>query len=180
MSVRGVRFRRFRRRREGSSAVEFALVGLPFFFMLFAIMEVGLIFVTDSILDNATSQTARLIRTGQAAGSNMTAGQFKTQLCNRMGIFSGDCPSRATVDVRVLTQFRNQTPPDPTASGTEFDGSKLTYVTGQPGSLVLVRVWYKQPLITPLMSQALSRLKDDNALLVATAAFRNEPYAPTS
>ena len=50
----------------------------------------------------------------------------------------------------------------------------------EPGSLVLVRVWYKQPLITPLMSQALSRLKDDNALLVSTAAFRNEPYAPTS
>ena len=156
------------------------MVGLPFFFMLFAIMEVGLIFVTDSILDNATSQTARLIRTGQAAGSNMTAAQFKTQLCDRMGIFRGDCPSRATVDVRVLTQFRNQTPPDPTASGTAFDGSQLTYVTGQPGSLVLVRVWYKQPLITPLMSQALSRLKDDNALLVSTAAFRNEPYAPTS
>lgn len=172
--------RRHRHRRNGSSAVEFALVGLPFFFMLFAIMEVGLIFVTDSILDNATSQSARLIRTGQAAGAGMTAAQFKTQVCDRMGIFSGDCPARATVDVRVMTQFRNQTPPDPTSSGTSFDPSQLTYVTGQPGSLVLVRVWYRQPLITPMMSQALSRLKDGNALLVSTTAFRNEPYAPTS
>lgn len=156
------------------------MVGLPFFFMLFAIMEVGLIFVTDSVLDGAASDTARLIRTGQAANAHMTADQFKTQLCNRMGIFRGDCPSRASVDVRVLTQFRNQTPPDPLANGTSFDDSQLTYVTGQPGSLMLVRVWYKQPLITPFLAQALSRLGDGSALLVSTTAFRNEPYTPPS
>lgn len=166
-------------RRRGASAIEFAFVGLPFFFMLFAILEVGLIFLTDSVLDGATKQAGRLIRTGQAAGANMTAAQFKTKLCEGMGVLGGDCAARATVDVRVLTQFRNQTPPDPTANGVSFDNSELTYVTGQPGSLVLVRVWYRQPLITPLMSQALSRLKDGNALLMATTTFRNEPYAPT-
>jgi Flp pilus assembly protein TadG len=171
---------RRRAARSGSSAVEFALVGLPFFFMLFAIMEVGLIFVTDSVLDGAASETARLVRTGQAAGSNMTAAQFKTQLCDEMGIFSGDCPSRASVDVRELTQFRNQTPPDPMANGSSFDSSQLTYVTGQPGSLMLVRVWYKQPLITPFLAQALSRLDDGSTMLISTKAFRNEPYTPAS
>lgn len=169
-----------RSRRDGSSAVEFAFVGMPFFVMLFAIMEIGLVFVTDSILDNATIETARLVRTGQAAASSMTAAQFKTQLCSRMSIFSGDCPSRASVDVRALPQFRNVVPPDPMASGTAFDDSTLTYVSGQPGDLMLVRVWYKHPLMTPFLAQALSRLKDGNARLMATTAFRNEPYAPTS
>ena len=70
------------------------MVAFPFFFMLFAIMEVGLIFVTDSILENATIETGRLIRTGQAANSSLTAAQFKTSLCSRMSIFSSDCPSQ--------------------------------------------------------------------------------------
>ncbi len=148
--------------------------------MLFGIMEIGLVFVTDSVLDNATAESARLVRTGEASASSMTGAQFKTQLCNRMSIFSGDCPSRASVDVRTLPQFRNATPPDPMTSGTTFDESVLTYVTGQPGDLVLVRVWYRHPLVTPFLAQALSRLKDGNARLMATTAFRNEPYAPTT
>ena len=167
---------RDRSARSGSSAVEFALVGLPFFFMLFAIMEIGLIFVTDSILDNATVNTGRLVRTGQAAGAGMTGAQFKTELCSRMSIFSGDCEGRATVDVRTLPQFRNATPPDPLANGTNFDASGLTYVSGQPGDLMLVRVWYEQPLITPFLAQAISQLDDGNTMLMATTAFRNEPF----
>jgi Flp pilus assembly protein TadG len=165
-----------RRSRDGSSAVEFAMVAFPFFFMLFAIMEVGLIFVTDSILENATIETGRLIRTGQAANSSLTAAQFKTALCAKMSIFSGDCPTRATVDVREITQFRNVNPPDPLANGASFDSSALTYVTGQPGSLMLVRVWYAQPLITPFMAQSLSKLGNGAAMLTATTTFRNEPY----
>jgi Flp pilus assembly protein TadG len=165
-----------RRSRDGSSAVEFAMVAFPFFFMLFAIMEIGLIFVTDSILENATIETGRLVRTGQAAGSSLTASQFKTALCAKMSIFSGDCPTRATVDVREITQFRNANPPDPLANGKNFDGSSLTYITGQPGSLMLVRVWYAQPLITPFMAQSLSKLGNGSAMLTATTTFRNEPY----
>lgn len=168
-----------RRARDGSSAVEFAFVGLPFFIMLFAIMEIGLVFVTDSVLDNATIETGRLVRTGQAAGSSMTGPQFKTELCNRMSIFSGDCAGRATIDVRALPQFRNAAPPDPLANGATFDASGLTYISGQPGDLMLVRVWYTHPLVTPFLAQALSRLDDGDAMLLATTAFRNEPYAPT-
>lgn len=148
--------------------------------MLFAIMELGLIFVTDSILDNATAESSRLVRTGQAAGSITTSAEFKAELCDRMSIFSGDCPDRADVDVRSLTQFRNAEPPDPMESGTTFDSAALTYVTGQPGDLMLVRVWYRYPVVTPFLDQAMSRLKDGNAMLTATTAFRNEPYAPTT
>lgn len=168
--------RRLRSNRDGSVAIEFAMVAFPFFFMMFAIIEIGMIFVTDSILENATLETGRLVRTGQAAGSNMSATQFKTTFCDHMSIFASQCPSRATVDVRVINQFKNQTPPDPTANGTSFDTSQLTYDTGQPGSLVLVRVFYKQPLFTPFLAQALSKLGDGNTIMTATTTFRNEPY----
>lgn len=167
--------RRRRGNRDGSAAVEFAMVAFPFFFMMFAIIEIGMIFVTDSVLENAVIETGRLVRTGQAANASVTPEQFKTQFCSRMSIFSSQCPARATVDVRVIKQFRNQSPPDPMAGNT-FDTSKLGYETGQPGSLVLIRVFYKQPLFTPFLAKALSKMGDGNTIMTATTTFRNEPY----
>ena len=165
-----------RRSREGATAVEFAMVAFPFFFLLFAILEIGLLFVTDAVLENAVIETGRVIRTGEADNARITAEQFKASLCTRMTIFSADCPSRATVDVRAIAQFRNVAPPDPLANGKAFDASGLTYATGQPGSLMLIRVWYRQPLVTPFMSQAMSQLEDGDTILMATTTFRNEPF----
>src|SRR5690606_25010801 len=86
------RFRRgFLRATEGSAAIEFAMVALPFLFMLFAILELVVVFMLDSVLDNATVETGRLVRTGQASAAGMTATQFKTSVCARMSIFAGDC-----------------------------------------------------------------------------------------
>ncbi len=161
------------RNREGAAAVEFALVALPFCFMIFAILEVALIFTLDSVLENAAISTGRLVRTGQASAQGMTAAEFKTQLCRRMSIFSGDCDARTTIDVRVIPQF-NTTPPDPLA-GDGFDPSGLTYANGNPGDLILVRVWYRHPLLTTFLSQGLSDVGDRTAMLTATTAFRNEP-----
>ncbi len=153
------------------------MVALPFCLMMFAILELGLIFVTDSVLENATIETGRLIRTGRAADLGITtADQFKTSLCSRMSIFAPDCATRAAVDVRVIPQFATA-PPDPMAGAT-FNAAALTYCSGGPGSLVLVRVWYRQPLLTTFLAQGLSRLNDGTAMLTATTAFRNEPFAP--
>lgn len=165
-----------RRSREGATAVEFALIAFPFFLLLFAILEIALLFVTNSVLENAVIEAGRTIRTGEADATGLSAAQFKTSICNRMSIFSADCPARATVDVRAITQFRNASPPDPLANGTTFDASQLTYQKGDPGSLMLIRVWYKQPLFTPLVAQAMSKLKDGATILTATSTFRNEPF----
>jgi Flp pilus assembly protein TadG len=173
--LRRIKRRPGRQPRDGVAAVEFAMVAAPFFFMMFAIIEIGLIFVISSVLENATLQASRLIRTGQADTENISAAAFKTALCANMSVFENDCDARAAIDVRVIPQFR--TPPDPIASG-ELDPSALTYLPGDPGSLVLIRVWYAQPLATPFMSRALSRLESGDVMISATTAFRNEPYDP--
>lgn len=167
------RRRGFWRDRDGSAAVEFGMVALPFCMMIFAVLELGLVFVLDSVLENATIETGRLVRTGQATAQGMTAATFKTQLCSRMSTFQADCASRATVDVRVIPQFAT-TPPDPMSGGV-FNADSLTYSNGAPGSLMLVRVWYRQPLLTTFLAQGLSRLNDGTTILTATTAFRNEP-----
>jgi len=162
-----------RGRRDGSAAVEFGLVALPFIMMIFAILEIALIFLTDTVLENAVVDTGRQIRTGEAAGAGLTADQFKARICARMSAFANNCSSRLTVDVRVLPRFRDP-PPDP-LSGGGFNTAGLTYLPGQPGSIVIVRAWYKQPIFTPFMNQGAPRAGSDG-VLTATMAFRNEPY----
>lgn len=168
------RRRSWLRNRDGSAAIEFAMVAFPFFLMMFALLELGMVFVVDSVLANATFETGRLVRTGQASAASMTAEQFEADLCGRMSVFSADCADRISVDVRVIPSFSAPLP-DPMEDGKTFDESKLTFNYGVYGDLILVRVWYRQPLFTTFLSQGLSRLNDGSARLMSTTAFRNEP-----
>ena len=71
---------RKRHRREGAAALEFAFVALPFFVMIFAMLELGMAFVLDSMLENAASEQ----------GSRMTAMDNATRnagdMINRLSI----------------------------------------------------------------------------------------------
>jgi Flp pilus assembly protein TadG len=165
--------RGFGRAQDGAVAIEFAFVAFPLFFMIFAIIEVALYFTIDSVLDNAVTETGRMIRTGQASAEGMTREQFKALMCSQMSVFSSDCATRATVDVRVIPQFA--APADPLDDGV-FDPAEVnSYTNGAPGSLMMVRVWYRQPLFTSYLAKGLSRTNDGTYMLNATTAFRNEP-----
>ena len=88
----GKLFRRFRHNRRGSAMVEFALVAPIFFALLFAIIEVAMVFYASQVLETVTQDTARQIFTGQAQGANMTAAQFKSSLCGRaVALFDCQC-----------------------------------------------------------------------------------------
>lgn len=151
------------------------MVALPFFFMMYAIFEVGRAFVLSSTLENAVMDAGRKIRTGQVQTQGGTATTFKTEVCRQMGIFAGDCASRLSVDVRVLPQFSDPNPPDPTAGGT-FREDNLTFQPGGPEDIILVRTWFRQRLFTPFMASGLTRLSDGTAVISSATAFRNEPY----
>ncbi|AYG94469.1 pilus assembly protein [Brevundimonas naejangsanensis] len=164
-----------RRRREGSTAVEFAMVALPFFLLLFGILEIGLLLLVDALAETAVSDAGRQVRTGQAQELKLKPEDIKARLCANMSVFAADCPNRAFIDIRVVDDFSDPVAPDPLASGL-FDPSVLRYQPGGPGDRVLVRVWYEQPIITPFIAQALSRTTDHRVMLTTTLAFRNEPY----
>lgn len=168
-------FRAARRDRDGSAAVEFALIATPFFLMLFAILEIGLILVLNSVLENAATDASRLVRTGQAQQTKITREQFRDAFCRNMSVFARDCPERVFIDVRQVASFTNPGVPDPTSGGS-FNPAILTYQTGEPGSLMLVRIWYEQPVVSPFLANTLSKLGSGDVLLSTAAAFRNEPY----
>jgi Flp pilus assembly protein TadG len=56
---------RLARDEDGVTAIEFAMVGVPFFMMLFGIMGVGLYFFSVFNLENSIEQASRALRTGE-------------------------------------------------------------------------------------------------------------------
>ena len=101
VSVRNV-FGRFRRNRQGSAAVEFALIAPLFFGMLFAIIETAIIFFAGQVLEQGMADIARLMLTHQAQDTAMTEADFKTKLCDRIKVMFNCQGNMAnlTVDVK--------------------------------------------------------------------------------
>jgi Flp pilus assembly protein TadG len=165
--------------RRGATAVEFAMVAAPLCFMLFALIELALVFMVSSSLENATADAARTIRTGATqSGAGKTVNDFRNAVCDGLGWLSAQCKDSSNglaVDVRAYNSFRNQNPPDPLQSGT-FDKSKLIFNTGGPGDIVLVRVWFPWKLVTPFLQTALSQEKNGTRRINAVATFKNEPW----
>lgn len=161
--------------REGATAVEFALVAVPFFGLLLAIFEVAFILTTSAILESSVMSTGRLVRTGQIPAT-ATVDDFKSEICGRMSIFEESCLNRIEVDVQPVASFTNPGVSDPIVDGV-FDPNKTKIDIGEARSLMLLRVWYRQPLVSPFLGHAMTRLSNGETLLHATTAFRNEPYA---
>ena len=136
--------------REGAVAIEFAIVAIPFLFMMFSILEIGRLYALSSVLEDATMDAGRRIRTGEMQTSGASAATFRAAVCDRMSIFEGECEQRLSVDVRVMPQFANQTPPNPVAGGA-FSEGQLTYQPGGADDIVLVRTFWRAPLFAPLV-----------------------------
>ena len=103
-SVRGT-WRRFRRNRRGSAAVEFALVAPAFFALLFAIIETGIMFLAGQVLESVNQSSARMILTGQAQTQSFTQTQFANYVCSQVpALFT--C-GNIYVDVQSYPAFSN-------------------------------------------------------------------------
>ena len=167
---------RFRRNRDGAAAVEFAIVATPFLALMFGILDLGLVFLVSTTLENAVDEASRTIRTGELQSAGGTATTFKTAVCDEMSWLGSGCSSAVHVDVRTFPKFSDVTFTDPTTNGA-FDDSKTQFTTGGSEDIVLVRVYYEWSLMVPLMSPGLSNLSNNKRMISATATFRTEPYA---
>ena len=171
-------FVRFARDERGAEALEFALVSFPFIALVLGILELGMIFLISTTLENATMDASRRIRTGElqtAGGSVQTA--FMDTICGEMtwmGTVTA-CEATLSVDVRTLTAFQNAGLPDP-VTGKVFNKAALTFVPGNANDIVLVRAYYPWTLFTPSLDGNLYQLANGQTLIKSTATFRNEPY----
>jgi Flp pilus assembly protein TadG len=166
--------RRFHRNRRGSAAVEFALVAPLFFAVLFAIIELSLVFFASQILETVTQDTARLVMTGQAQTAAYTQAQFKNAVCAKLTVMF-DCANGVSIDVQSYKTFALIDVADPIDSGKNFVAPN-NYLPGGPGDIVVVRLFYKWPLFVTGLGFNVSNIGTNQRLLTATAAFQNEPY----
>jgi Flp pilus assembly protein TadG len=165
---------RFAREQDGATVIEFAIVVAPFLALLFAIIETAMVFFAGQTLETAVADSSRLILTGQAQKQNLDANAFKAQVCARL-VAMFDCNNGIMIDVRTASSFGAANTGSPVdASGNIVNN--FTYDAGKAGDIVVVRVMYQWPVIMPGLGYNLGNLANGKRLLMATAAFRNEPF----
>ena len=180
ISIRQIR--RYLKNREGTAAIEFAILAIPFFMLLFAILELAIVFFINSTLTHSVSEASRQIRTGnfQACGSKE---KFKELVCaNMQGL--GNCEKRLRIDVVTDNSFNTITlpappaPPDPDPSDpTAEDIENGTYTNTVASAPVIVRGLYYHKLVLPPQLTRLENISGKGIrLLAATTAFKNEPF----
>ena len=172
--------RRWRRDESGTTAVEMAIVAVPFFMLMFGIIQLGYRFFAAEALETATAEGARTIMTGQAqrnAGIG-SASDFRDQvLCNparRLVPDFMDC-TKIVVDVRQLTAFS-----DPSFGASAADllmGGGGTYSPGGRNAIVVARDAYPLPAVAPGLIPGAVQINGEMKLpLLSTFVFRNEPF----
>jgi Flp pilus assembly protein TadG len=166
--------RRFRRDEKGTTAIEFGLVAAPFFALLFAVIETAFVFFAGQALEIAVADSSRLIMTGQAQSQNFSEQQFKNAVCSRLSAMF-DCQGNIHIDVRSYSGFGGVNMSKPINDQGELV-QDFTYNPGNAEDIVVVRVMYEWPLRVPMLGLNLADLSNGKRLLMATAAFRNEPY----
>ena len=146
-------------------------MAVPCIFLILAMLQTALIFLAGQVLETAVAGSSRLILTGQA--QSVTQSTFATAVCGKIpALFNcGDL----IIDVQAYSAFASADTSTPTLTFNSQGQVTNTwgYHPGGPGDIVVVRMMYQWPV---LLGFSLSNLSNGNRLLMATAAFKNEPY----
>ena len=172
-------FRRFGRNRDGSTAIEFTLLAIPFSLLVFAILESCIAFAAQEVMANATDDIARQLRTGQLRAADVTETSLKKAICDRMAIMvAKDCPD-LEVDLREFATFADAAKVKVKITGGAAPDIDKTGFDVKPGKALtknMLRVFYRWPVITNLMSKSMSTLKGNKTLHFASVTWQNEPF----
>ena len=161
---------------EGVTAIEFSLMATPFFFIVIGIIELSMMYVANSMLLGGVEDAARQIRTGQTQGATGETPQqaFENSFCETSGVLL-DC-NNIQYEVETINDFSAADMSMPT-----FDkNGKLIappFDLGGSSSIVLVRVIYFYPLMTPLIGKFFADSPNNTKLMMATLVVQNEPYS---
>lgn len=167
---------RFRSNRHGTVAIEFALIAIPFFWLIFAIIEVALSFTAQEVMANVTDDIARQLRTGELRAANVSGDQLRERICARLLMPASGCPD-LVVDLQSYTSFANVPVTIPLTTGRDVDPTGFDNKPGGASTINQLRVFYRWPIFTDLLKDRISNIDGGGrTLLFSTATWRNEPY----
>lgn len=173
----------FVRNRRGSTAIEFAILALPFALLVFAILESCISFAGQEVMANITDDVARQLRTGQLRPADVAGGKLTTLICGRLQIIvSTDCPQQLLVDLREYPTFADAATATFKIQNGDvvlMQGTNSQPFANTPGlaeSKNMLRVFYKWPVMTDLMAKSMANLSGGRTLHFASVTWQNEPF----
>lgn len=178
--------RRWGRDDSGTSAIEFALVVLPFFALVMGIITIGVQYLTAHFLEHGVEAAARQIRTGEAQKAGLKLSDFRRLFCNAAG-FMIVCDDRLVIHIKSNAEFAGLTP----LTNCLTDGN-LTPAEGNPDDAVRTRAgdasaavvvsacyeWDMGLGFWQTIWNVISPMPvvQGKPILSAVAAFRSEPF----
>jgi Flp pilus assembly protein TadG len=164
---------------KGSAAVEFAMVSFPFFYVLGAVLEIGLMLFTEYALQASVQEASRLIRTGQAQKAGMSGDAFKSKVCETAGIII-DCMGKTSINVNSLASFSalDSASPDLTDVGPDAGGAPTnSFNAGAASTSTSIIVTYDWDFVLPFMEVFGNIEGGKKRRLIGFSVFRNEPFS---
>ncbi|MBY5651364.1 pilus assembly protein [Rhizobium leguminosarum] len=193
---RFLRFRALARSRDGAAAIEFALLAIPYFLVIFAILETFVAFAAEELVSNAVDTMSRRMRTGQITynlgrTTDMNEAQFRQVFCDEVSILircsatEVATPSKLYLDVQTFSTFSaipTTIPKVSTDKYADINTAAFKYAPGGAGTINMVRAYYRWEIITDLVRPYITTIRPSGGsmpsqyLIVGTAAFQNEQY----
>ncbi len=181
-AARGTFARRFLGDRRGTTAIEFAMLAIPFALLVFAILESCISFAAQEVMANATDDIARQLRTGQLRQADIAGDLLKGRICAKLQIVSQDCPLVLQVDLRQFTTFAAAAAASFKIAGDKVEltgvaNTSFQTTIGPSESRNMLRVFYPWPVMTDFMAKYMSNMADGKKTLhYASAVWQNEPF----
>jgi Flp pilus assembly protein TadG len=166
--------RRFGAARQGATAVEFALIAPAFIATLFAIIQTTLYLFAQQTLQTAAVQAGRLIMTGSAQTSGLTASQFQNDVCPLVSaVFT--C-GNLVINVQNYSSFSSASTAAPAVYSSGSTLSSGSYSLGTQGEIMVVQISYPWPVFGIPIGSVLSNTGYGTTQMMGVSAFRVEPY----
>lgn len=155
----------------GSALIEFGLVAVPFTLLLVGTLEMAMMYFASAVIESATKEAARQIRTGQIQAAADPLAAFQAKLCGELvGVI--DC-TQVVFNVQTFPSFSAVSMPLEVDEDGEI--TNTGFFPGGSTAVTVVRAVYRWDFMTPMMERVLPGGLTGH-LLVSTVAFQNEPY----
>jgi Flp pilus assembly protein TadG len=162
------------------AAVEFGLLALPLFAIIFAALQWAIVLMAEQELNSAADQAGRLVMTGQVSSTSgqtgyLTQTQFQKKVCGYL-VALFNC-ANLMINMQTANSFSGANTSTP--SFTTIQKDSWSYQTGSHNngstSVIVLQVMYEWPIFGNLLGFNLTNLPNSKRLLMATSVFMNEP-----
>ena len=152
--------------KDGATAIEFAMVAPVLIWLIFGMIEFGIMMATQSALEGATSQAGRAYKA--LARSNNETGADASAIHSRIAQIGNGLliPARLRITARQISWGGSE---DFGGGADENEG-----YTGTTGDIIQYRAFYDYPIHTPFLANVLGG-GSGTVSLVASTVVQNEP-----